>query len=287
MTNELPPVLDCPHYNEHLIEDSHEGTIICTNCSRSVQNICSQPVKRMEDNNVKLISLNSPAEEELEELYQRGYFPFSIFLQVLIEANRLKCEELKRRKKVRATRNCKSFCYQKIIAYSLYWTLIDFDCPHSPEEVCSWFQLPTNVLWEIAKVHELTFSNKKVLDEPVYCEGFLNRFSNFLSYDNELDWTFKDTKKVFQIANHLRSQTRIFHSNTRPQCLAAAIIYIYYQWKKDSKHVDKFFCKKLSDICHVSPVNLRKIVKTKLDNIDVAHVLKFYSDCGYSRRWSF
>lgn len=212
---------DCSHFNA--IEDEREGIITCPDCSRVLDILySSSTIERPIKENLKF------EDHIISELIERGIFPPNIYskTQYLYTKlfNRLK---LKRFKDI------------EILVFCLYETLNKESIPRTPLELCNWFQINPNKIWQIEK--ELQMESAEI--NPI---DFVERFCA------ELELKYFHCSKIKE---KLMTMYGCMDS-CRPQGIATSAIYSYC--KENNIPIT---LKKICSTCNVSTSNVLNIIK--------------------------
>ncbi len=220
----------CTHPEELCIEDHHEGTVVCTGCSRVLDQLYAFEANisypRNEEQAPKAYTFISISAEDICANFN---LPSSILPRcgVIFDEAR---KSLKWHKFPLAT----------LSAYALYKSMTEEGIVRSPQEIQCMMGVTLSQIYEVEKVMQRNTINITTSED--YLERFVVQCG--LNFND-----FKVIRKKCQIAEEICE-------NFAPQTIAAALVFLYHK---------SLTVRKVSEICLVSASSIHKIV-TKLTN---------------------
>ena len=213
----------CKHPDQYVIEDIHDGSIVCTSCALvldqaySFNHFLVDNTERFFpiDNMVTTICDNCNYDESIKSN-----------AQIIYENACKKLQDFRR------------FTIEEVSSYAVYKSLKDNGVPISGKELLSISNVSLSRIWQIENVCEPnSYSNGNV--ELLH---FIDRYSTYCRL------SFAETQKLKSNA----VEASIICMNHAPQNVAVGLIYMCSK---------KFSVQGVSKICNVSPSSIYKIVR--------------------------
>ena len=220
----LPTIHTCSHPGKYVIEDLHDGTIVCTLCALVLDQVYSynhflidaHGFSTVHDNMVTNICDNCNFGDVIRAN-----------AQVIYESASNKLKDDARR-----------FAMEEISSYAVYKSLKENGVPISGKELLSISNVSLSKIWEIENVCE----PNSYLDADTEIAHFVERYCAYCQLS---------LSDVQEIKSNIVEATSIC-MNYMPQNIAVGLIYMYRK---------TFSVQSIAKICNVSPSSIYKIVK--------------------------
>jgi transcription initiation factor TFIIIB Brf1 subunit/transcription initiation factor TFIIB len=211
----------CLH--KETVEDEREGFEVCTLCGLVLQQLFgnASPAKQTEEKNVLVYNflLDTCAHAHIPNFI--ADYANSYFNKIYKKAKSRKTTDI------------------AIAAYCLYETLSRHQIPRTPQEIEQYTNIKESTLWLI----ETVINSKHTHDHPL---DYVERFCSLL------ELPYEHMKIIYGICGNMFG-----HGGRRPQCVVAAVIYLYC--KEQKIHLP---LKNICETCGASATVIYKIVRS-------------------------
>jgi len=217
--------MSCDHPPMYCVHDDREGTVVCTLCAHVIDQLY------MFDNSLK------EARDTSNENITNICINFNI-----ADSIRHRCNVIFQR--TCAISKSWKFPTNVLVAYSIYYGLLEHSISRSPQEIFCMTGVPLSQIFEVEKT--LT---PQVLVIPLSPVTYIERFAV------QCGLNFKDTQNIIRSYKNVSCTSEHF-DNYGPPTIAAAFIVLYCKEKKIT-----FTIKNIAKICLVSASSIYRVVK--------------------------
>lgn len=236
----------CPHIQT--IQDDREGSIVCLECCRVLDNLYSTDMYYYVKSDLKKCEKKEESQRKKEDTENKNFIKMYSVLEEMADktlhlTNKMLEEVKSLYFKLKNEEKLQTFKMEKLLAYCLYNILNINQCSRSTQEIISFFPNLNNTHF-IHKIQEIVETLNII---PVISTN--SDFSDVIcSY---LDFSYKEKIKIKYYVEQIEDETDI-----NPNTIIACIIYTYCKQYKIKKSLNEI-CK----VCDVSQSGVYRAIK--------------------------